>query len=178
VTSAVRAAAARPPRALEQGLPGTAGLFRVARSRARIDLLHVRPARDDGQRGELEVRTIATRRVDGGDLDAVTTFCSIASDANLRSQGVGRSAGYVRSLAARLASRRAGEPALWREPLAWVAAILVGVLVAASVKHTLAGTWLEHGLAQRSLAYVWVLVAAYLALHAARRVRDPFSLGA
>ncbi|HWM12176.1 MAG TPA: hypothetical protein VNO82_22640, partial [Solirubrobacteraceae bacterium] len=178
LTRAVRAAAARPPRGLEQGLPGTAGLFRVARGRGQIALLHVRPARDDGTRGELEVRIIAARRVQDDDLDAVTTFCSIASDANLRSQDVGRSAGRLRSLASRLATRRAGEPALWQEPLAWVAAIAVGVLLAASIKHTIAGTWLEDGLAQRSLAYAWVLIAAYLAIDAARRVRDPFTLDA
>jgi hypothetical protein len=175
---AVRAAAARPPRALEQGLPGTAGLFAAARARGRIDLLHVRPAPDDGRRGELEVRTIATRAVADDDLDAITTFCSIASDANLRSRGVGRSAGYVRALSARLGrvTARVGEPALWREPLAWAAGLAVGVLIAASIKHTIAGTWLEDGPAGRSLGYLWVLACAGLALHAARRVRYPFSL--
>jgi hypothetical protein len=171
----VRAAAARPPRGLEQGLPGTAGLFAVTHGRGRIALLHLRPARDDGRRGELEVRTIATRRVDDDDLDAVTTFCSIASDANLRSRTVGRSAGYVRSLAARLALPD-GEPPPRREPLAWVAAVPVGVLIAASVKHTIAGTWFEHGVVHRAIGYTWVLIPAFLAVYAARRVRDPYAL--
>jgi hypothetical protein len=175
---AVRAAAARPPRALEQGLPGTAGLFAVARARGRLVLLHVRPAPDDGRRGELEVRTIATRTIADDDLDAIATFCAIASEANLRSRGVGRSARYVRSLAARLGrvTARVGEPALWREPLAWVAAAGIGVLIAASIKHMIVGTWLEDGLLSRVISYTWVLVASYLALRAARRIRDPFSL--
>ena len=125
-------------------------------------------------------RTIATRAVADDDLDAITTFCAIASEASLRSRGVGRSAGAVRSLAARLGrvTARAGEPALWREPLAWVAGIAVAALVAASIKHTVAGTWLEDGPAGRSVGFLWVLACAFLALHAARRVRDPFSLDA
>ena len=178
VARAVRAAAASPPRALEQGLPGAAGLFAVARARGRIALLHVRPAPDDGRDGDLEVRTVATRRIADDDLDALTTFSAIAAEARLRAEGVGRSTHYVRTLMARLGRvpARAGEPALWREPLAWVAAGLVGLLVAASIKHTLAGTWLEDGLAGRTISFAWVLVAACLALTAARRVRDPFTL--
>jgi hypothetical protein len=173
---AVRAAAAGPPLALERGLPGSAGLFAVARGGGRLALTHVRPAPDDGRRGELEVRTLAIREAD--DLDAVTGFCSIAAEARLRSASVGRSAHYVRTLMARLGRvpARIGEPALWREPLAWAAAAGIAVLVAASIKHMIVGTWLEDGLLSRVVSYSWVLVASYLALRAARRIRDPFSL--
>jgi hypothetical protein len=175
---AVRAAASNPPRALEQGLPGAAGLVAVARGRQRIALVHLRPAPDDGRPGELEVRTLATRRVADDDLDAVTTFCTIAAEARLHSTDVGRSTRYLRSLVARLGRvpARIGEPELWREPLAWVAAAGVAVLVAASVKHTVAGTWAEEGILNRVIGYSWVIAAAYLALVAARRVRDPFAL--
>jgi hypothetical protein len=174
--SAARSAASSPPLALEQGLPGAAGLFAVARGGGRLALLHVRPAPDDGRPGELEVRTLATREDD--DLDAVTSFCAIAGEARLRAQSVGRSAHYVRTLMARLGRvpARIGEPALWREPLAWVAAAGIGVLVAASIKHMIVGTWLEDGLLSRVVSYTWVLVASYLALRAARRIRDPFAL--
>ena len=174
---AVRAAAASPPLALEQGLPGAAGLFAVARGGGRLALVHIRPAPDDGRRGELEVRTLATRSDD--DLDAVTRFGSIAAEARLRTESAGRSAHYVRTLMARLGRvpARIGEPALWREPLVWAAAAGIGVLIAASIKHHLiVGTWLEDGLFARVVSYSWVLIASYLALRAARRIRDPFSL--
>jgi hypothetical protein len=173
---AVRAAAASPPLALEQGLPGAAGLFAVARGGGRLALVHIRPAPDDGRRGELEVRTLATRADD--DLDAVTRFCSVAAEARLRTESAGRSAYYVRTLMARLGRvpARIGEPALWREPLAWAAAAGIGVLVAASIKHMIVGTWLEDGLLSRVVSYSWVLIASYLALRAARRIRDPFAL--
>ncbi len=173
---AVRTAAASPPLALEQGLPGAAGLFAVARGERRLALLHVRPAPDDGRRGELEVRTLATREAD--DLDAVTTFCAVAGEARLRTESAGRSAHYVRTLMARLGRvpARIGEPALWREPLAWAAAAGIGVLIAASIKHMIVGTWLEDGLLSRVVSYSWVLIASYLALRAARRIRDPFAL--
>jgi hypothetical protein len=173
---AVRAAASSPPLALEQGLPGAAGLFAVARGGGRLALVHVRPAPDDGRRGELEVRTLATREDE--DLDAVTRFCAIAREARLRTESAGRSAHYVRSLMARLGRvpARIGEPALWREPLAWAAAAGIGVLVAASIKHMIVGTWLEDGLLSRVISYAWVLVATWLALRAARRIRDPFAL--
>ena len=175
---AVRAAAGRPPRALEQGLPGSAGLVYVARARGKIALLHVRPAPDDGQAGELEVRTIATREVDDDDLDALSAFCTIAAEARLRSQGVGRSAHYLQTLLARLGHVPAtiGEPALRREPLAWIAVLLGGVLVAASVKHFVAGTWFEHGVGSRAISYAWVVLAAYIVVTAARRIRDPYAL--
>ncbi len=175
---AVRAAAGRPPLALEQGLPGSAGLVAVARARGRIVLLHVRPAPDDGHAGELEVRTIATREVDDDDLDSLGTFCTIAAEARLRSQSVGRSAHYLHTLLARLGRVPAtiGEPALRREPLAWVAVLLGGVLVASSVKHFVAGTWFEHGVGSRAISYAWVLLAAYIVVTAARRIRDPFAL--
>jgi hypothetical protein len=174
--SAVRSAASSPPLALERGLPGAAGLFAVARGGGRIALLHVRPAPDDGRRGELEVRTLATR--EGDDLDAVTSFCTIAGEARLRARSVGRSAHYVRALMARLGRvpARIGEPALWREPLAWAAGVGIAVLVAASIKHMIVGTWLEDGLLSRVISYTWVLVASYLALRAARLIRDPFAL--
>jgi hypothetical protein len=71
---------------------------------------------------------------------------------------------------------RIGEPALWREPLAWAAGAGIAVLVAASIKHMIVGTWLEDGLLSRVISYTWVLIASYLALRAARRVRDPFAL--
>jgi hypothetical protein len=174
--SAARTAGSSPPLALEQGLPGAAGLFAVARARGRLALLHVRPAPDDGRRGELEVRTLATSEKD--DLDAVTRFCSLAGEARLRTESVGRSAHYVRTLMARLGRvpARIGEPSLWREPLAWAAAAGIGVLVASSIKHMIVGTWLEDGLLSRVVSYAWVLIASYLALRAARRVRDPFAL--
>jgi hypothetical protein len=173
---AVRAAASSPPLALEQGLPGAAGRFAVARGQGRLALLHVRPAPDDGRRGELEVRTLATR--EGDDPDSVTTFCAIAGEARLRTESAGRSAHYVRTLMARLGRvpARIGEPALWREPLAWAAGAGIAVLVAASIKHMIVGTWLEDGLLSRVISYTWVLIASYLALRAARRVRDPFAL--
>ena len=173
---AARAAAASPPRALEQGLPGSAGLVSVARARGRIALLHVRPAPDDGRPGELEVRTIATRAVD--DVDSLGTFCTIAAEARLRSQSVGRSARYLSTLLARLGRVPAtiGEPPLRCEPLAWVAGALGLVLVAASVKHTVAGTWFEHGVGSRAISYAWIVLAAYIVVTAARRIRDPYAL--
>jgi hypothetical protein len=175
---AVRAAAARPPRALEQGLPGSAGVVTVARAHGTIALLHVRPAPDDGLPGDLEVRTLATRAARDDDLDALATFCTIAADARLRSQGVGRSAHYLHTLLGRLGRVPAtiGEPALRREPLAWVAGLLVAVIVAASIKHTVAGTWFEHGAGSRAASFGWVLLAAYIVMTAARRIRDPFAL--
>jgi hypothetical protein len=174
--SAARAAASSPPLSLEQGLPGSAGLFAVARGGGRLALMHVRPAPDDGRRGELEVRTLATR--DDDDLDAVTSFCTIAGEARLHAQSAGRSAYYVRTLMARLGRvpARIGEPALWREPLAWAAGLGIAVLVGSSIKHMIVGTWLEHGLISRVVSYSWVLIASYLALRAARRIRDPFAL--
>jgi hypothetical protein len=175
---AVRAAAGRPPRALEQGLPGSAGLVYAARARDTIALLHVRPAPDDGDAGELEVRTIARRAVDDDDVDSLGTFCTIAAEARLRSQSVGRSAHYLHALLARLGRVPAtiGEPALRREPLAWIAVLLGGVLVASSVKHFVAGTWFEHGVGSRAISYAWVVLAAYIVVWAARRIRDPFAL--
>ncbi len=174
---AARAAAAEPPQALEQGLPGTAGIVVVARGQGRIALVHVRPAPDDGRPGDLEARTIASRAVVDDDLDALGTFCAVADEARLRSQGVGRSMRLLGTLLSRLGRvpARAGEPPLRREPLAWAAVILGGVLVAASVKHTLVGTWFEDGVGMRVLSYAWWLLAAYIVLAAARRVRDPFA---
>lgn len=108
----------------------------------------------------------------------MTRFGSIAAEARLRTESVGRSAYYVRTLMARLGRvpARIGEPALWREPLAWAAAAGLGVLIAASIKHMIVGTWLEDGLLSRVVSYSWVLIASYLALRAARRIRDPFAL--
>ena len=122
------------------------------------------------------MRTLATRADE--DLDAVTRFCSIAAEAQLRSASVGRSAHYVRTLMLRLGRvpARIGEPSLWREPLAWAAAAGIGVLVASSIKNMIVGTWLEDGLLSRVVSYAWVLIASHLALRAARRIRDPFSL--
>ena len=40
----------------------------------------------------------------------------------------------------------------------------------------IAGTWREDGLLSRVVGYSWVLIASYLALRAARRIRDPFAL--
>ena len=91
------------------------------------------------------MRTLATREAD--DLDSVTTFCAVAGEARLRTESVGRSAHHVRTLMARLGRvpARIGEPALWREPLAWVAGAGIAVLLAASIKHLIVGTWLEDG---------------------------------
>jgi hypothetical protein len=179
LTSAVRKAAAGLPRALEQGLPGPAGLFAVARVRGGISLLHVRPAPVDGRPGELEVRRLATRRAADDDLDALGTFCAIASEAQIRQRDVGRSAHLLRSLVARLgnAPARAGEPGLLREPLAWVAALPILGVVALCVKHSLAGTWHDDaGLYGRSIGFAVLLFASFLLVHAARRIRDPFAL--
>jgi hypothetical protein len=179
LTRAVRRAAAALPRALEQGVPGPAGLFAVARAGGGISLLHVRPALVDGRRGELEVRRLATRTTADDDLDAVSTFCAIASDAQLRQRDVGRSAQLLRSLVARLGRvpSRTGEPGLLREPLAWVAVLPnLGVVILA-VKHTVAGTWHhEAGVYGRSLGFAALLFVSFLLLRAARRIRDPFAL--
>jgi hypothetical protein len=178
LTRAVRRAAAQSPRALEQGLPGPAGLFAVARGHGHgIALVHVRPAPDDGRRGELEVRTLATLDVDD-DLDALGTFCAIAAEAQLRSHGVGRATRSLHALTARLgrAAARARDPSLRSEPLAWAATLPILALVALSIKHTVAGTWLEDGIHGRSLGFAALLFASYLLVRAARRVRDPFAL--
>ena len=69
-------------------------------------------------------RCARSPRATADDLDAVTTFCAVAGEARLRTESAGRSAHYVRTLMARLGRvpARIGEPALWREPLAWAAA--------------------------------------------------------
>lgn len=100
----VRAAASGPPLALEQGLPGAAGLFAVARGQGRLALVHIRPAPDDGRRGELEVRTLATR--DADDLDAVGTWL----DDGLLSRVIGYAWVLIASYLALRAARRARDP--------------------------------------------------------------------
>jgi hypothetical protein len=179
LTRRVRRAAASPPRALEEGLPGAAGLFAVARGRGRgIALLHVRPAVVDGRRGELEVRTLAAVPGAEDDLDTLGSLCAIADEAQHQSRTVGRTSRTVRSLTARLGRvpAQAGAPRLREEPVAWTAALPVLGLLALSVKHTVAGTWLEDGIHGRTLGFAALLLASYLLLRAARRIRDPFSL--
>jgi hypothetical protein len=84
----------------------------------------------------------------------------------------------VRSLTARLGRvpAQAGAPRLREEPVAWTAALPLLGLLALSVKHTVAGTWLEDGIHGRTLGFAALLLASYLLLRAARRIRDPFSL--
>jgi hypothetical protein len=173
LTRAVRRAAASPPRALEEGLPGAAGLFAVARGRRRgIAIVHVRPAVIDGRRGELEVRTLARLQVPDDDLDALGTFCDIADEAQHRSRAVGRSTRTLRLLVARLGRvpALAGEPRLREEPLAWAAALPIGGLVILSI---VTPSWFA---ANRALGVVALLLTSCLLLYAARRVRDPFAL--
>jgi hypothetical protein len=174
---AVRAAAANPPRALEQSLPGAGGLFEVACGRGRIALLHIRAARNDGRSGELEVRTLAWRELDTADPDALQQFWTVADGARARSESVGRSVAKARALLQRLGRvpARAGERGLAREPVAWLAALALAVLVAASIKHTVAGTWVAQGAGNRVVSYAWPLFAGVLALQAARRIRDPYA---
>jgi hypothetical protein len=174
---AARTAAANPPRALEQSLPGAAGLFEVACARERIALLHVRAAPDDGRPGELEVRTLAWRAVDTVDADALAQFWTVAEGARARSESVGRSVANLRALLGRLGRvpARTGERSLLREPVAWLGALALALLVAASIKHTVAGTWVEDGAGNRVASYAWPLFAGFLAIQAARRIRDPYA---
>ena len=171
---------ARPPRALEQGLPGSAGLvFAVARG-------------DDGSRsctcGRPPTTAAAASSRCGRSPRAPSTTTLDAAQHVLRDRRRGAAAlaerrplGPLPPHAARPARARAGaigEPALRREPLAWVAVLLgIGVLVAASVKHFVAGTWFEHGLGSRAISYAWVVLASvHRGAGAARRIRDPFAL--
>jgi hypothetical protein len=180
---AVRAAAARPPRGLECGLPGMAGTIALLDGRRddgrTIALAHVRAAPDDGREGELEVRTLAWRELrpeEAGDpAQALQDMWTVADGARARTAGVQRSTRALARLATGLGRATATSDArpLRREPLAWLAASTLAVLVAASVKHTLAGDWLEHGALSRTISYAWVLAAGLLLLTVARRVNDP-----
>jgi hypothetical protein len=181
---AVRTVAGRTPLALEGGLPGAAGRFAVARGRRegsgeRVALLHVRAAADDGKAGALEVRTLAWRELDEaerGDPEALRPFWVVGDDASFRAAGAQRSARALTTFLGRLGRATAGTPErpLRHEPLAWLAALVVPLLVAASVHHTLDGTWTENGVVARAFSYAWPLAAALVLWRTARRIVDPF----
>ena len=159
-------------RAARATAPG--GVFAVARGNDRTVLLHVRAAVDDDRPGELEVQTLARR--DDTDLETVRTLWTVADDARMRSEGVGEQTHRVRSLLARLGHVTApAESSLAREPLAWIAALVVPLLLASSVKHFIAGTWFEDGVGNRVLSYAWPIIAAILLVRAARELRDPYA---
>ena len=159
-------------RAARAAAPG--GVFAVARGSDRTVLLHVRAALNDEQGGELEVRTLA--RCDDTDLETVRTLWTVADDAGMRSESAGEQAHRVRSLLARLGRVTAlPDSSLAREPLVWIAALVVPLLVAASVKHFIAGTWFEDGVGNRVLSYSWPIIAAVLLVRAARDLRDPYA---
>jgi hypothetical protein len=67
------------------------------------------------------------------------------------------------------------ESSLAREPLVWIAALVVPLLLAASVKHFIAGTWFDDGVGNRVISYAWPLFAALLLVRAARALRDPYA---
>lgn len=186
--SSVRAAAASvAPRALERGLSGPAGrvlVLRGSRSGAdRFELVHVRPAPADGQRGDVEVRTLAWRRVGPGDAIGPRTLAlelwRVADDAGFVLERRERTARALRRLAVTLGRRAApSATGLAREPLVWLAATVPVLLVVAAVRHTFGlsdGGWLEHGLANRILSFAWPLLAGWLLVRSARRFRDPYA---
>ena len=110
------------------------------------------------------------------DLETVRTLWTVADDARMRAEGVGRQAHRVRALMARLGRVTApGEASLAREPLVWLAATVVPLLLASSVKHFIAGTWTEDGVGNRVISYAWPIFAAILLVRAARAVRDPYA---
>ena len=151
-----------------------AGVFAVARGDDRTVLLHIRAAVNDERGGELEVQTLARR--DDTDLETVRTLWTVADDARMRSEGAGEQAHRVRSLLARLGRVTAPpESSLAREPLVWIAALVVPLLLASSVKHFIAGTWFEDGVGNRVISYAWPIFAALLLVRAARALRDPYA---
>jgi hypothetical protein len=148
-------------------------VFAVARGDDRTVLLHVRAAVDDERPGELEVQTVA-RRSDT-DLETVRTLWTVADDARMRSESVGRQTHRLRSLVVRLGRVTAPpESSLAREPLVWIASLVVPLLLASSIKHFIAGTWFEDGAGNRVISYAWPLFAALLLVRAARAIRDPY----
>jgi hypothetical protein len=179
---AVRAAAARPPRGLEQGLPGMAGvpavMDGVRDGRRTIALVHVRAAPDDERPGELELRTLAWRDLrpeEAGDpVEAIRNLWTVADSARARTASAQRSARALSRLLGALGRATGGERRpLHREPLAWVAWLAVLFLVAASVKHTIDGDWAPDGVFNRVLSYAWVLGTAALLWVTAHRINDP-----
>ena len=182
----VRAAGSAPPRALEQGLPGTGGRFLVARGAhrdgERLALLHVRPVPDDGGAGAVEVRRLAWRDAKRG--GAVTAYevahqlRLVADAAEFVGERGGGSTRQLRWLVAglgRAAAKTAKRSSLAREPLVWLAAIVPPLLVVAAVRQTVRGTWLEDGLTNRLLSFSWPLAIALILVWAARRIRDPWA---
>jgi hypothetical protein len=136
-------------------------------------LLHIRAAPNDERAGDLEVITLARR--DATDLETVRTLWTVADDARMRSEGVTVTTNRLRSLTARLGRvTAAAEASLAREPLVWVAALVVPLLLASSVKHFIAGTWTEDGAGNRVISYAWPLFVSLLLVRSARRVRDPY----
>ncbi len=182
----LRGAASAPPRALEQGLPGTGGRFLVARGAhrdgERLALLHVRPVPDDGGAGAVEVRRLAWRDVKRG--GAVTPhevahqLRLVADAAEFLGARGGGSARQLRRLVAglgRAGARTAERSGLAREPLVWLAATVPPLLVVSAVRQTVRGTWLEDGLTNRLLSFSWPLAIALILVWAARRIRDPWA---
>jgi hypothetical protein len=151
-----------------------AGTFAVARSTDGTTLLNIRAAPNDGGPGDLEVRTIAGR--DATDLETVRQLWTVADDARMRAEGVTETTHRLRSLLARLGRVTAttAEGSLAREPLVWIASLVVPLLLAASIKHFLAGTWSEDGVGNRVLSYAWPLFVSLLLVRSARRIRDPY----
>jgi hypothetical protein len=159
-------------RAARAAAPG--GVYALARGHDRTALLYVRAAVNDERPGELAVQTLA-RRGDT-DLETLRTLWTVADDARMRSQSAGEQAHRLRSLLARLGRVTAPpESSLAREPLVWIAALVVPLLLAASVKHFIAGTWFDDGVGNRVISYAWPLFAALLLVRAARALRDPYA---
>jgi hypothetical protein len=52
---------------------------------------------------------------------------------------------------------------------------VVPLPLAASVRHFVAGTWLEDDAGNRVISYAWPLFAALLLVRAARALRDPYA---
>jgi hypothetical protein len=179
-------AASAAPRALEQGIPGAGGRFLVARGAhgdgERLALLHVRPVPVDGRPGTVEVRRLAWRDAKHREAvtpDDVALQLRLVADAaeflGERGSGSGR---QLRGLAAglgRAGARTAERASLAREPLVWLAALIPPLLVLAAVSHTIRGTWLEYGLTNRIVSFVWPLAIVFILVEAARRIRNPWA---
>lgn len=180
---AIRAVADANPSPFEGGLPGAAGVIACAHgqraSGRRVALLHIRSAPADGRAGALEVRQLAVHDLRGDEPfdEAVQSMWHIADGADHAARQAREATGAGRVLAQILARATATRHRvrLRGEPLAWLAALAPCLLVATSIQHTSAGTWAEDGVANRVLSYAWVLLAGWLLLRMARRIRDPFS---